>query len=411
MSEGDNIKERHYIASMQQHHTGQFHSRFRPLLRSKWFYIVLAIAAAGWWWFGGASSGGKNVTPAVRVTVAQVKREDVPDRVSLVGTVVAYETVAVKSRLDSQVTNVLFKDGDYVKEGQVLFELDDRTVKAQLKEMEAGVEKEKAQLVNLRLQYERAQKLLKTNTVAQAQVDTARAAYEAQLAQVNAMQASLDTASVQLTYTTIAAPISGRAGTINVTRGNNVRANDTQPLVTINQISPIRVQFSIPQRYYDQIRNVMSVGSMTVLAQRDESKEAAAEGTLEYLDNAIDVSNGTFAARAKFPNEDEKLWPGMFVNVSLELGVDKSVLTVPGVALQGDEGNRFVFVADKERKKAIRMPVEVAKNNGEVAIIANGISEGDEVIVDGLLRVTDGGPIEVAPPAGSKSSEDEGKAP
>jgi membrane fusion protein, multidrug efflux system len=371
---------------------------------------VLVLAGA-WWWVNsdkdGSSAGNPN---AVRVTVASVERQDVPHVVGLVGTVVAYETVAIKSRLDSQVTNVLFHDGDYVKEGQVLFELDDRALKAQIKELEASVEKEKAQLINARLQYERAQKLVKTNTVAQAQLDASRAVFEAQLAQVNSAQASLDSVSVLLSYTTITAPISGRAGTINVTRGNNVKANDTQPLVTINQISPIRAQFSIPQRYYDQVKAVMAQGSMPVRARRNESKEEPAQGTLEYLDNTIDVSSGTFSARAVFTNQDEKLWPGMFVNVTLQLGVEKAALTVPAVAVQGDEGNHFVFVADVEKKKAVRAPVEVAQNNGAVAILSKGLEEGQQVIVDGLLRVTDGGPIDIANPT-DKPAEDKSAAP
>ncbi len=369
----------------------------RRIFHSKWVYLGIAAAGGLWWWtHGNSGSGNSGGAGAVRVSIATAERQDVPQRTSLVGTVVAYETVAVKSRLDSQITGVLFKDGDYVKEGQVLFELDDRWIKGQVKELEAAVQKEKAQLVNVRLQYERAQKLVKSNTVSQAQLDNARAAYEAQLAQVNSAQASRDSASVQLTYTIITAPISGRAGTINVTRGNTVKANDTQALVTINQVQPIRVQFAIPQRYYDQVKAAMGQSELKVTARRTDSKETPAEGRLEYLDNAIDASNGTFAARAVFANEDEKLWPGMFVDVTLELGVEKNALTVPAVAIQGDEGNRFVFVADLANKKALRRAVEVTLNNDEIAVIAKGLEEGEKVITDGLLRVTDGGPIEVA---------------
>lgn len=384
----------------------------RNFLHNKWLYIAL-IALASWWWFGSGNSGnGANNTAAARVSVAPAQVKDVPDDINLVGTVVAYETVSIKSRLDSQITNVLFHDGDYVKEGQVLFELDDRALNAQIKQMEADVTKEKAQLVNVKLQYERALKLVKSNTVAQSQVDAAKAAYEAQLAQVNSMQANADTAKVQLTYAKITAPISGRAGTINVTRGNNVKANDTGALVTINQVSPIRVQFSTPQRYYDRLRTAMGQGTVTVTAQRNESKESLAQGVLEYLDNTIDVSNGTFVARAIFTNEDEKLWPGMFVNVTLQLGIEKNALTIPAVAVQGDEGSHFVFTVDADKKKAKRMPVDIARNNGEVAIVTKGLSENDQVIVDGLLRVTDGGAIDIVTPTDKKKpAESESKVP
>jgi multidrug efflux system membrane fusion protein len=283
----------------------------------------LLIAAALWWFFGGGAANDNAArSNAVQVSVAKAVSRDIPKQLALVGTVVAYETVAVKPRMDSQVTAVAFRDGDKVQEGQLLFELDDRAIKAQIQELEANLAKDKAQLVNSKLQYERALKLAKSNTVSQARVDETRAAYLAQAAQVGATQASLDNNNVLLSYTRIAAPISGRAGTINVTRGNNVMEGNAQPLVTINQVMPIRVQFAIPQRHYDPVKTAMAQGSLPVVAKRGES-DAVSSGTLEYLDNAIDTGNGTFAARAVFSNEDEMLWPGMFVNVILELGTEK----------------------------------------------------------------------------------------
>lgn len=366
----------------------------KPWLRNKWLYTaLLVLAALGWWWM---SNSGKTKGPtAVRVTVQAASRQDFPVEVPLVGTVVAYETVSIKSRLDSQVVNVNFKDGDDVQEGQVLFTLDDRMLKAAIKQLEAGLAKEKAQAVNTRLQYERMQKLAKTSAVSQAQADEAKATNEAQTALVNAAQANLDNARVQLSYATITAPISGRTGTISVTRGNTVKANDTQPLVTINQISPIRVQFAVPQRYYGDVTGAMAKGILAVQARNKESSDIAG-GTLEYIDNTIDVSNGTFAARAVFANEDKKLWPGMFVNVTLVLETLKGALTIPAVAVQGDEDNHFVFTVDPEQKKAIRTPVEITLNDGKTAVIGGGLSEGQTVVTDGLLRLNDGAKVEVA---------------
>ena len=369
-------------------------------LPKKYFILMaVAIAALAWWQFG-SSADKKTATPTTRVSAAPVLLQDVPLNVPLVGTVIAYETVSIKSRLDSQIVGVQFHDGDFVKEGQVMFQLDDRAIKAQIAQFHAAVEKEKAQLVNTDLQYQRALKLIKTHVVSQAQVDDAKAAYEAQLAQVNAADANLNNAKVQLTYTTITAPISGRTGTINVTRGNNVKANDL-PLVTINRITPIRVQSSIPQRYYDAVKSALAAGDVIAKAKNKESGTVT-EGKLEYVDNTIDVSNGTFAGRSIFANEDEKLWPGMFVNISLELGVEKGVLTIPVVALQGDDGSHFVFIVDSETKKAVRKPVEVARNNGELVIITKGLSEGELVITDGLLRVNEGTPVEVISPASTE---------
>ena len=371
--------------------------------RRKSTYVVVIGIIALTWWFMDAPADKKPVVAPTRVATAVVLRQDVPLLVPLVGTVVPYETVSIKSRLDSQITEVHFHDGDFVHEGQVMFELDDRAIKAQIEQFQAAVQKEKAQLVNTNLQYQRVLKLIKTNVVSQSQVDDAKAAYEAQAAQVNAAQANLDNARVQLTYTTIAAPISGRTGTINVTRGNNVKANDL-PLVTINQIMPIRVQSAIAQRYYDQVKAALARGDVVVKARNKESNTEVT-GKLEYVDNTIDVSNGTFAARSVFGNEDEKLWPGMFVNVSLDLGVEKNVLTIPVVALQGDEGSRFVFVADSETKKAVKKPVEIARNNGELVIVTKGLNESEQVIVDGILRVNDGTPVEVMKSASSEENK------
>lgn len=366
------------------------------LWRNKWLYIAAAAIAAIWWGMSGGdhSDNGDGREP-VNISVATVTRQDVPTQLELVGNVVTRESVVVKSRIDSQVTDVLFKDGDYVKEGQPLFELDDRAIKANLNELQAALAREKAKLINIQRQYERAQKLLKTNVVSQAQVDEAKASYKAQAAQVEAAQATSDNAAVLLTYTTITAPISGRTGTINVTRGNTVKANDAQGLVTINQISPIDVQVAIPQRYYRQVKNAMNQkGGLTLHARHGESPHQVS-GKLDYIENRIDTSNGTFAAHASFANKKESLWPGMFVNVTLDLGVEEDVLAVPAVAVQGDEGNRFVYKVEGTPPTAQRTPVDTALVAGNLIVITKGLKENDTVITDGMLRLIDGAPVNV----------------
>jgi len=341
-------------------------------------FLVLAGLAV---WFTihqfSSTVAPKPATPAVKVSASVALHKDVPISVALVGNVIAYETVAIKSRVDSQITEVKFKDGDYVEKGQVLFTLDDRAIKAQVAE-------EQAKTTNAKLQYERARKLLVGKYVAQANVDDAKATYDSALA-------ALENAKVLLNYTTITAPISGRAGTINATTGNNVKANDTNPLVTINQVKPIRAQFAIPERYYEQVRAGMAVGELPTIATR-QGVAGETSGKLEYIDNAIDQTTGSFIARAVFANEAESLWPGMFVNLSLDLGVEKSALAIPAVAIQGDEGKHFVFkVADG---KATKTAVD-ARIIGNDAIISTGIAEGETIITDGLLRVSDGAVVEL----------------
>ena len=367
--------------------------------RSKKPFIIMAllVVAGGWWWWSGKSDETKKGASAVNVTVAPVQKQDIPNRVPLVGTVIAYESVGVKARIDSQVVDVMFKDGDFVQEGQTLFVLDDRTVKAQIAQYTATLSKEQAQLANAQLQYSRAQQLRKTQVVAQAQVDEAHAAFEAQQALVSAAEANLENAQILLSYTQVKAPISGRTGTIGVTRGNNVKANDATPMVIINQISPIRVQTAIAQRYYEAVRDALARGEVEVTAQNKDS-DTRISGKLEYVENSIDVASGTFSARAVFANEDEKLWPGMFVNVTVDLGMQMGALTVPAVAVQGDEGKHYIFTADPETKKAVRKSVEIGMNNGDIATITSGLAEGENVIVDGILRVIDGAAIVVSEP-------------
>lgn len=370
--------------------------------------LALAIAILAAWWGISRFSGGdkhKEPAPAIKVSVAGVTRKDMPVSLSLPGNVVAYETVAVRSRIDSQVTEVKFADGDAVTQGQVLFILDDRSLKAQIKQLEANLQKEKSQLENTRLQYERAKNLILSKFVSQSQLDDAKAAYNAQLAVMEAAQANLDNTRVLLSYSTITAPISGRAGTISVTQGNNVKANDAT-MVTINQVKPIRVQVAVPENYYAEVKAAMEK-TVPVTAARPENPEAE-KGTLEYIDNTIDPTTGSFLARAIFANEKEALWPGMFVTVTLELGKETGRLTIPAVAVQGDEGHHFVFRATDG--KAVKTPVEIARTANDTAIISKGLEEGEQVIVDGLLRISDGAKIEVAEPKQKSEPKTQGES-
>lgn len=350
---------------------------FAPF-KNKKLWILLAIAATAAWWWQSKQDGGNGKQQAVIVRVTPVEKRDVPMALKNVGTVVTYDSVAVRARLDSQVMEVKFKDGDYVEKGDLLFVLDDRSLKADLA-------REEAQLANLRQQYDRIRQLAAKEYETQANLDAAKAAYEAQSAATESLRVLLD-------YTRITAPISGRTGTITITAGNTVKANDTQSLVVINQVKPIRVQVSLPQRYLDHVRQSMAEEKIMVTALRESG--GTSQGKLEYIDNAVDTSTGTFAARASFPNEDEALWPGMFVNLVLTLGEEKDALVVPEVAIQHGQQGDFVFVI--EGGKAIKRNVKIARLQESIAVIESGVSAGEQVAVDGLMSLQDGSAVTIA---------------
>lgn len=393
----------------------------RSFFARGWVKLLLVALVGGGIWYGffHKTAEGPKGPPPVSIRIAPAVQQPVPINVEAVGNVVTYQTVAVRARLDSQVKNVLFHDGDFVKEGDLLFELDDVTLKAQAAQLAANIARDKATLENARHQFERAQALAEKGFATKATLDDTRAAQAVAQAQVGASTAALDNVKAQLQYTRITAPISGRTGTINVTLGNTVKANDATPLVTINQISPIRVQAALPQDLFDEVREAMNKGKVPVRAfkQNITNEAALAEGTLEYIDNEVNQSTGTFITRAIFENPDEKLWPGMYVTLTMTLGQDSNALTVPEVAIQHGQTGDFVFVI--AGGKAAKRDVKVARLQNSLAVIGSGVTAGEQVAVDGLLGLKDGvsvtvtadapaaapqaaTPATTAPPAGSQ---------
>lgn len=361
--------------------------------------LLLVLVAAGLWAaFGRGHSGAPTGVAAVTVTTATATRTSVPITLQAVGNVVAYESVAVRSRTDSQVTAVHFKDGDEVKQGDLLFELDDAALRAREAELTANIARDRAQLDNARRQLGRAAALATKGFATKATRDDSTASVEMAQASLNASIAALESVKVARSYCRITAPISGRTGTINVTLGNTVKANDTQPLVTINQLKPIRVQAALPQQYFDAVRTAMQAGSVTVTAsQKDSTEGATTTGTLDYIDNAVDATTGTFATRAGFPNADERLLPGMFVTTTLTLGSETSALTVPEVAVQHGQTGDYVFVIVGD--KAMKRDVTIARMQHNLAVVSAGLEEGTAVAIDGVLGLKDGTPVKIAPAA------------
>lgn len=369
------------------------HGISRKLL---WLLLAAIVAASGFWFFHQGNAKGKTTIPPVAIQVASVTRQDVPLMIHEIGSVMAYETVFLRSRLDSQIMRVMFHAGDFVRQGDLLFVLDDRMLKADLGQMEANLRREKAQLANLRQQFERTKNLTSQGFDSKANLDDAKASLEAQQAIVKAAEASLESTKVQLGYTQIRSPLSGRTGTINHTAGNTVKSSDALPLVTIHQIQPIRIQMTLSQHYFEQIRHAMKEGPVAITAVRDLENHVF-QGTLEYIDNMVNQSSGTFIARAVIPNKEESLWPGMFVKVTLKLGVAKQVLVIPEIAIQQGQEGEYVFVI--EQGKAFRRPLKIAQRENGLAIITEGIKEHDQVAIDGMMSLKDGSEIMIKNPS------------
>ena len=350
---------------------------------------LLILAGVIWLLFFRNNANNKNAkTNIVPVKVESVELKDMPLELKVAGNVVAKNTVAVRSRLDSQITEIKFKDGDFVKKDQLLFILDDRALRAELNRLQANLVRDKAQADNLKKQYERSKELVRQGYDSYANLDTAKAEYEVAAANFKATDADIDNLKVQIEYAKIRAPISGRAGTINITLGNNVRVGDTAPLVVINQIKPIRVQASLPQKYLDIVHGKIKAGiSVWVLGENGEK----ISGRLEYMDNGIDQATGGFMVKAIFENEDEKLWPGMFVNLKINLGDEKSVITVPEVAVQHGQMGDFVFVI--EDKKVVKKDIKISRMQDGVAVVESGLKAGDLVAVDGILFLREGSEV------------------
>ena len=324
--------------------------------------------------------------PPVPIMVATVTRQPMPVRIDTIGTVQAIANVVVKSRVDGYITDVLIKDGQFVKTGEIMFKLDDRAARAQLEQM-------KAQLENAKRDVARYRPLV-------AQAFVSRQVYDTAVANQQALQAQVDDLQAQLTYYTIVAPIDGRAGTIAIKAGNSIKANDL-PLVTVNQISPIYVGFTLPQAELPDLRDALAKGPVPVAVKPDGDDDAPIAGTLAFFDNTVDVNSGTIAAKAVFDNAQQRLWPGQFVNVSVTERVDPDALTVPAAAVLAGQNTSYVYVI-KDGKIAQMQPVTVARTIDGASVISAGLAAGDRVATDGQLRLTNGSKVEIRSP-GAKS--------
>jgi membrane fusion protein, multidrug efflux system len=361
--------------------------------------ILFAAAAVVWWHeFGdGPQAVAQMPAPAIPVTAGTVVAKDVPVLLNGIGTVQAYNMVTVKSRVDGQIVKVDFKEGQEVKEGDPLFQIDPRPFQAALEQAQAAKQKDEAQLAGAKLDLERYSKLLGTGYQTRQSYDNQTAVVAQEQAAIKGDQAQIDNAKLNLGYADIRSPINGRLGARLVDKGNLVHANDNTALVTITELKPIFVSFTLPQDTLDELREQQQKAPLVVRAYSSEGNTLLSEGKLTLIDNSIDQATGTIHLKARFDNQDERLWPGEFVNVRVVLRVRRGVPTVPAQTVQEGPNGRYVYVIGKDNTVE-RRAVEVAAVQDGLAAIVKGLSPGERVVVDGQFRLTAGARVRLLPP-------------
>lgn len=333
------------------------------------------------------------VQPGIPVTPGIVKADDVPVFLSGIGTVQAFNTTVIKSRVDGQIVKINFKEGQEIKAGDPLIEIDPRPYKAIYDQAAAKLETDQANLDNALRNYNRDAQIVKSNlAVSQQQFDNDKATVAADTGIVDSDKAVLEAAKINLDYCEIHAPIAGRLGVRLVDIGNIVHASDTTGLVTITQTKPIFVTFTMAQEHLHKIHEKQALGDLTVLAYGTDNVTLVSTGKLSVIDNAIDQTTGTIKLKGVFENTDERLWPGEFVNVRLILNTRKGIPTVPSQTVQEGPDGKYVYVI-KPDDTVTRRAVNVASVQDGIAVIDKGLQAGEKVVVDGQYRLTEGARI------------------
>lgn len=366
---------------------------------------------------GGRGRGGAGGGGPVPVTTAKVEQRAVPIDIPAVGTMEAISSVQIRAQVTGQLSMLHFTEGQDVQKGQLLFELDPRPFEAALQQAEAVLARDTATANNATAQRARYEDLYKRGLIPRDQYETQTASAQSLQATLEADRAAVQTARLNVQYTKISAPIAGRTGVLNVHMGDLVRANDTNPLVIINQIAPIYCTFSVPGRYLQDVRRYQAQAPLQVVAQGQASLPPGAQpvappnqggpppsaslqptpgpqamGHVNFIDNAVDPQTGTIKLKATFPNTDHMLWPGLFVTVRLKLANDPTALVVPSGAIQASQNGQFVYVVNADRTVEVR-PVVIQRQQGDAVVIASGLSAGEEVVTDGQLKLTPGAHI------------------
>ena len=343
----------------------------------------------------GAQADAKKTAAPVPVLTGPVVEKSMPLRLHAIGNVETVASVAVKSRVDGQIIATHVRDGQDLVKGDPLFQIDPKPYQSQLEQAQANLARDQAQLEYLRGQEQRYQDLLKQNFVSKEGYAQVAANLRGAEASVAADQAAVQRARIDLGYTTIRSPINGRAGKVMLSEGNMVKANDTLPLVVINQLTPIYVSVAVPEQYLNEIRTRQKTAPLRVEVALDKDRRLS--GKLAFVDNAVDVPTGTIKLRGIFANEDKQLWPGQFVESWVTLRDEDKALVVATQALQTGPNGQYVYVVKEDSSVELR-PVQVARTEGAESVIAGGLKPGEVVVVDGASRVLPGTKVNTKTP-------------
>jgi len=343
--------------------------------------------------FGCAEKKEKPRDERVPVTVAMAEQKDVPVQVRVIGSVQPISTVAVRALVAGQLLRVGFHEGDDVRKGQLLFTIDQRPYQAALAQAQANLARDEAQLRNAESEAKRYAELVKKDYVTREEYEKFASGAEAARAIAAADRAAVQNANLQLSYCEIRSPMDGRTGSLQVQAGNLVKANDTTPLVTINQITPVYVTFAVPESQLAEVR-ARGLGNVPVSASPQQGGEGVQGGKLTFVDNAVDPQTGTITLKATFPNERRSLWPGEFVDVAMTLSNRANATVVPLQAVQNGQRGQYVYVVTSGDGVQMR-PVTVVQQIDNQAVIGKGVNPGDTVVTDGQIRLTPKSKVEV----------------
>ncbi|MDQ0458178.1 efflux RND transporter periplasmic adaptor subunit [Rhizobium paknamense] len=349
-------------------------------------------------WFGGGQAGKKEERDrAIPVVAAPAVLADVPVHVTGVGTVKPVNSVVVRAQVSGRITEIGFQEGQDIKAGDVIARLDDALYRAQFDQAVAKKAQDEALLENAIVEFARLQRLAGNSAATQQQLEAQQSQVAQYKAQVQSDQAAIEAAQAQLDYTTIRAPIDGRTGIRNVDIGNTVASGDTTGIVTLSQIRPITVIFSVPQQELGRVNAAQAKGPLTVDVFGDDGKTALASGRLTVVDNQVDATTGTVKLRAEFTNEALTLWPGAFVNARLLVETLRNVLTIPSAAVQRGPGGTYCYIVRDDNTVRIQA-VDVTMQDDRIAVIGKGVREGEKVVTTGFARLQDGSEVRVSTP-------------